>query len=226
MNLKPLALILALGMTQVMALNVLTFDTGNPERNSTVGALGFSITQVGAESISGIDFTLYDVIYVAQSAEEFAAGGMAGALGSRVGDLSDYLANGGGLVFGSPEIGNGLGGIGAINPGDAITTGVDLSTLGLVPLPEITGLTPIAGFPGGDPAILAGSVGGGLVVGWNPDPSQGQLAVTGDALTLVSNSINWASGTIPAVPEPGTFALMGLGLAGILIARRKAKSKA
>lgn len=224
MNLKPLALMLALGMTQVMALNVLTFDTGNPERNSTVGALGFSITQVGAESIGEIDFTLYDVIYVAQSAEEFAAGGLAGALGTRVGDLADYLANGGGLVFGSPEIGNGLGGIGAVNPGDPITTGVDLSTLGLVPLPEIPGLAPIAGFPGGDPAILGGSIGGGLIVGWNPDPSQ-QLGVTDDALTLVSNSINWAAGPIPAVPEPGTFALMGLGLAGILFARRKAKSK-
>lgn len=226
MNLKPLALMLALGMTQVMALNVLTFDTGNPERNSTVGALGFSITQVGSGSITDIDFTLYDVIYVAQSYEEFASSGLVGALGGRVGDLADYLANGGGLVFGSPAIGNGLGGVTTTIPGVPITTGVDLSTLGLAPLPEIPGLDPMAGFPGGDPAILGGSIGAGRIVGWNPDPSQGQLAVTDDALTLVGNSINWASGPLPAVPEPGSFALMGLGLAGILIARRKAKSQA
>lgn len=223
MNLKPLALVAALAMGNAMALNVLTFDTGNSNTNSTVGALGFSMTQVGAGSVADLDFSQFDVIYVAQSFDEFLSSGLSTALTSRAGDIASYLADGGGIVFGSPQIGDGSGLYTGVIPGNPITSGVDLSSLGLSTLPSLPGLTPVA-VNGSDPIILAGSLGDGRIVGWNP--SQDGLQITDNALNLVSNSITWAAGDLPSVPEPGTFALMGFGLAGILLVRRKSSPKA
>jgi hypothetical protein len=40
----------------------------------------------------------------------------------------------------------------------------------------------------------------------------------------IASTITAKAGTTPAVPEPSTYALMGLGLAGIAaVARRRAK---
>jgi hypothetical protein len=216
--LTALALVLTLGAAPAVALNVLTFDTGNPERNSVVGGLGFSMTQVGAASVADLDFAMYDVIYIAQSYEELMTSSLLGALGSRAGDLATYVANGGGIVFGSPQIGGGFNtGLTAPNPSHPVVTGVDLSTLNLAPLPDI-GL-PIA-IDDGASSILTGNLGQGTIVAWNP--GQGVNSITDESLLLVENSINYAGG-VPAVPEPGTVALMGLGLAGIFLYRRKNK---
>lgn len=219
-----MALAAIAGLGQAEALNILTFDSGDADRNSSVGAFGFSMTQVGANHVAGLDFTQYDVIYISQSYEEFLSGSLFVSLGARAGDLATYVASGGGLVFGSPAIGGGLGGITAPLPGP-ITQNVDLSTLGLAPLPSLPGLNVEAGNSLGAPTLISGSFGDGRFVGWTPDPALGDQPITQDGLTLVENSIQWASGEVPAVPEPGTFALMGLGLTGILLVRRRARGR-
>lgn len=217
LGMAVLAMLLTVGAGKALALNVLTFDTGNPERNSTVGGLGFSMTQVGAGSVSELDFSMYDVIYIAQSYEELVSSSLFGALGSRAGDLLEFVANGGGIVFGSPAIGGvTASGLTATSP-NPITQNVDLSTLSLGALPPIG--APVA-TDDGQTALLAGTLGDGRLVAWNPGEGPGEI--TSDALTLVENSINYAGGA-SAVPEPGTFALMGMGVAGILFLRRKKK---
>ncbi len=222
LGIAVLTIALTLGAGKALALNVLSFDTGNPERNSTVGALGFSMTQVGTNAIAGLDFSAYDVIYVAQSYEEFLTSGLAMSLGSRYADLNEYLVNGGGLVFGSPAVGGASGsGITAIDPFNPILTGVDLSTLGLSTLPPLPGVDPVAQGNGGGSAISSGSLGAGNIVSWNP--GQGPGLITDESLLLVENSIQWAGGH-PAVPEPGTMALFGLGLAGLAAVVRKRRT--
>lgn len=222
-----LSLLLVLGAGQARALNVLTFDTGNPERNEVVGALGFSMTRVGASGVAALDFSQFDVIYVAQSYEEFFGSSLLWSLGARAGDLQAFVSNGGGLVFGSPAAGinldlNAAGGILPSLPSHPVTDGVNLSGLTLGGLPAVPFLDPIAA-DGGNPVLLAGGLGDGRLVTWNP----GEVGLITDAsLQLVGNSIQWAAGGTPAVPEPGTFALFGLGAASLLFLRRRKNSKA
>lgn len=172
-----MALAAIAGMGQAEALNVLIFESGDADRKSSIGGFGFSMTQVGANHAAGLDFTLFDVIYVSQSYEEFLSGSLFTSLSARAADLAAYMARGGGLVFGSPAIGGGLGGITVPVPGP-VTQKVDFSDMGLAPPPSQEG-----------------------------------------------NSTQWASSEVPAVPEPGAFALMGLGLAGILLVRRRARAR-
>lgn len=213
-----LALTLVLGAGKSQALDVLTFDTGNPERNEVIGALGFSITQVGASAVSGLDFSMYDVIYVAQSYEEFLTSSLLGALGSRSGDLAEFVANGGGIVFGSPAAGGNIGGsVVSTSPTHDVVENVDLSTLKLNLLPEIPILDPVATYSG-TPVISTGELGDGRVVTWNPKPAG---VITDESLQLVSNSITWASGTLESIPEPGTYALFGLGAVALFFFRRR-----
>ncbi len=217
------ALVLGMAAGQAQALNVLTFDTSNPERNTSVGALGFSITQVGSSSVADLDFSAYDVIYIAHSYQEFMTSSLLGALGTRFSDLAAYVSAGGGIVFGSPAIG-GVEGSGAIGSGP-IVQNVDLNTLGLLPLlplPTLPGLTPVAEDGFGNSTILTAGFGDGRVVGWNPISPD--LQVTGNSLQLVENSLNWAAGDVAAVPEPGTYALFGMGMIGLFLFRRKAKA--
>jgi hypothetical protein len=223
LGIAVLAIALTLGAGKALALNVLSFDTGDPDRNSTVGAFGFSMTQVGANAVAGLDFSAYDVIYVAQSYQEFLTSDLAVALGSRYTDLNEYLVNGGGFVLGSPAVGGTSGsGIVAIDPFNPILSGVDLSTLGLSTLPLLPGADPLALGNGGGSVILSGSVGEGNIVSWNP--GQGPGLITDESIQLAENSIQWAGGQAPAVPEPGTLALFGLGLAGLAAAIRKRRS--
>lgn len=95
---------------------------------------------------------------------------------------------------------------------------VDLNALDLASFATFPGLTPVAADGSGN-TVFSGSLGQGNLVGWNPG-SNG-LAITDNSLQLVENSIHWAASGTPAVPEPGTYALFGLGIAGLLLVRRK-----
>lgn len=219
MGMAALVLSLTLGLAaKAQALNILTFDTGNPERNASIGALGFSVTQVGSSAVGGLEFSHYDVIYIAQSYEELLTSSLLGALGSRAGDLLAYIANGGGVVFGSPAVG-GASGSGILSSPNPITAGVDLSTLSLSSLGSLPLFDAVAENTSGDAVILAGLLGEGRVVGWNP--GEGPGLITDGSLTLVENSITWAAGDLPSVPEPGSYALFCLGAAGLLMLRRR-----
>lgn len=44
------------------------------------------------------------------------------------------------------------------------------------------------------------------------------------ATELQIERIDWTSGEIKGTPEPGTLALLGIGLSGVLLARRRAKA--
>lgn len=161
-----LAFLLVLGAGQARALDVLTFDVGNPERNETIGGLGISVTHVGSNAVSGLDFSMFDIIYLSLSVEDLFKGGFLASLGLRAGDLKTFVSNGGSLVFGSPSGGNhpNLNGSGNIHAAPYCP-----------PTPETAG-----------PGLAA---------------------------------------PVTAVPEPGTFALFGLGAAGLFLIRRRMADK-
>jgi hypothetical protein len=140
-------------------LDILTFDFGAPERNEVVGSLGFSITHAGSNALLDLDFSLFDVIYVNPPMDE---AGLQSFLGTRAGDVKDFLASGGSLIYGLPS------------GGDELNT-------------DFTGL--LSDGPG-DPILETIA------------PQQPVAAVT-------------------AVPEPGTLALFGLGIAGFLLFFRR-----
>jgi hypothetical protein len=94
------SLLLVLASAPARALDILTFDFGAPDRNEVVGSLGFSITHAGANALSGLDFSLFDVIYVNPPQDE---AGLQGFLGTRAGDVKDFLASGGSLIYGLPS---------------------------------------------------------------------------------------------------------------------------
>jgi hypothetical protein len=97
------SLLLVLASAPARALDILTFDFSSPDRNEVVGSLGFSITHAGSNALSGLDFSLFDVIYVSPSLDE---AGLQSFLGSRAGDVTDFLGSGGSLVYGSYYDGN------------------------------------------------------------------------------------------------------------------------
>lgn len=96
------SLLVVLGAGPARALDVLSFDLNNPERNEVISALGFSITHAGSGALPGLDFSLFDFIYVAPSIDNAS---LQTFLGSRADDLNDFLTSGGSLVFGSPTPG-------------------------------------------------------------------------------------------------------------------------
>lgn len=52
------------------------------------------------------------------------------------------------------------------------------------------------------------------------------LFVAANGVTVVNSDVTFAGGTLTAVPEPTSVALVGVGLAGVLMGRRRWKKKA
>lgn len=212
------------GARKAEAINVLTFD-GAVSQSSTFNALGFSVTSIGAGDLATVDFNQYDVIYVSQTYQELLSGPLLPALAGRASDLADYVAAGGGVVFGSPALAGGVGNNVILDPSHPILNSpnlLDVSGLGLQGLPLPVGglLDAVATDEDGNPTIVAGEIGSGRIVGWNPDP-QYESGITDAGIQLVDNSITWAAGSEAPIPEPSTIALVTVGLGGLFIARKR-----
>jgi hypothetical protein len=222
-----LPLLLVLGAGKASAINVLTFD-GAVSTTTSFNALGFSVTSVSASDASSIDFSQYDVIYVSQTLQELEIGSLETALAGRAGDIAEFIAAGGGVVFGSPMLGSGSSGnltLDALHPILHTPNTLDLSGLGFQGLPlSMDGpLNTVAVNASGDPVLVTGQFGLGRVVGWNPDPTLSTEEITQSGIELVDNSIRWAAGDDqpPTVPELPTVAMTALGLGGLIFVRRR-----
>ena len=80
-------------------LEILTIDTGDAWANSTISAIpGHNVTTISAAGIGGIDFNLFDVLYVSDTFSNFSTPAWASELIARGPDIGTYI-NGGGFVI-------------------------------------------------------------------------------------------------------------------------------
>ncbi len=80
-------------------LEILTIDTGDEWANSTISAIpGHNVTTITATDIGGIDFTLFDVLYVTDAYINLSTPTWASELIARGPDIDTYI-NGGGFVI-------------------------------------------------------------------------------------------------------------------------------
>ena len=93
-------------------LAILTIDTGDSWANSTIGAIpGHNVTTITAAGIGGIDFTLFDVLYVTDVPNS-STPTWAVELIARAPDIETYINGGGFVIVGVEAFG-----------GDGITNG-------------------------------------------------------------------------------------------------------
>jgi hypothetical protein len=119
-------MILALGVGRAQAITILTFD--GPAHGGSQGAAGPGVTSIGSGGLATVDFSRYDMIFISQSRKELLSDpSLLIGLAGRGKDLTDYLAAGGKIVFGSPNVAAGLGNVIVPHPS----------------LPEHVGLPPV-----------------------------------------------------------------------------------
>ncbi len=93
------ALVASLLSSSPGGLEILTIDTGDGWANSTISAIpGHNVTTITAAGIGGVDFTLFDVLYVTDAFSNPSTPTWASELIARGPDIDTYL-NGGGFVI-------------------------------------------------------------------------------------------------------------------------------
>ncbi len=93
------ALVASLLSSSPGGLEILTIDTGDSWANSTISAIpGHNVTTITAAGIGGIDFNLFDVLYVTDAFSNSSTPTWASELNARGPDIETYI-NGGGFVI-------------------------------------------------------------------------------------------------------------------------------
>ncbi len=223
-------------------LEILTIDTGDSWANSTISAIpGHNVTTITAAGIGGIDFSLFDVLYVTDAYTNPSTPTWASALIARGPDIDTYI-NGGGFVIVGVE---GFG-------GDSITNGdeynflpsglVDGNTVGTQVFgndvvitdpthPLFDGITSAdlsdwfasyhGSLPVGTLPVLATNAGGQVLIRGGSVGAGGVFVWSLDpdfhfdipgTLALVENAIGLVQAAQPVIPSD----LNGAGLVGIV----------
>ncbi len=224
------------------ALEILTINTGDSWANSTISAIpGHNVTTITAAGIGGIDFTLFDVLYVTDAFSNPSTPIWASELIARAPDIDTYI-NGGGFVivgveaFGGDSITNGdeynflpsglVDGqtVGTLVFGDDVVitdpthplfdgiTSADLSNWGV----SYHGSLPVGTLP-----VLATNAGGQVLIRGGSVGAGGVFVWSLDpdfhfdipgTLALVENAIGLVQAAQPVIPSD----LNGDGLVGIV----------
>ncbi len=207
------------------------------------GDLAGSITNVSAASFNATSvaglLASYDVLLFGWTGSDYSSSNLDWAT-----RIQPYVAGGGGVIFEQPQnlydLGPGVTGdrifrrgltVAAV-PGltDGITGYSDGNFLGFSAWDPA--LTPFL-WSGGTVTGLYGSIGSGRIVLQGPATDyhgwRGASPHSGNQYNLLLNELRWvSSGERPAVPEPSTFALLGIGIVciGFVGVRRRDKNNA
>lgn len=196
------------------------YNVGTDIMDEALTATGDAVTQTSG-NLGAFTLSNYNIVVYANQDLSIPFGDLAA--------LNTYIAGGGKVIFDDWTQSDGF------NGGELFTGNNNLNVITLTslfssgigaPLDVVnpgwgifsTGMTALAGavsagtFENGDSAIVVGNSGRTIVNGFLTD--------TVDSETLYLNELDSLSATT-AVPEPGTLALLGLGLAVMGFSRRK-----
>ncbi len=102
------ALVASLLSSSPGGLEILTIDTGDDWANSTISAIpGHNVTTITADGIGGIDFTVFDVLYVTDAFDNPSTPTWASELIARGPDIDTYINGGGFVIVGVEAFGGG-----------------------------------------------------------------------------------------------------------------------